>query len=231
MKHIRILLWIAGLSLAIIAPIQFYRIHRAFGFISIGGLCLMVLPPILIISIAYMLKLIPRNGVIHGLSFVGLIGILLCYALLSLGLEDWISARPISDLQKYEKILNKWKQLAPDIVSHFPEPIPSSAQNIGFYFAPGFLQADSEIQLRFKIATGKINEYYEEFSKLKTKSYYGRTLVHYLPHKKEGELIELGEDFETLQFDNDPNHITEHGKEHGVIISKEKNEIIFWAEW
>jgi len=142
-----------------------------------------------------------------------------------------LSIRPISNIRKYEKILNEWKQFAPDLVSHFPERIPPDAKSIDFYFMPGFLQADSEIQLRFKTTHKKIEEYYDRFSKFATKTFRDRPFVHFKPHQKFGEVVELGKDFETFQFEKDPNHIPEHGKEHGVIISREKNEIIFWAEW
>ena len=231
MKVIRIVLWITGLILAVIAPIQLYRSHRASGFIGPLLFLFLVLPPILIIGTACALKIKSKNRLIHYLSIVGLIVILLYYILLSLGLEMFISAHSVIDIQKYEKILNQWKEFAPDIVYHFPKSIPSDAQNVEFYFRPGILQSDSVIQLRYKTSPEEISKLYDRYSKLKTQSYYGRELIHFIPHQRDADIIELGKDFETLQFDENPDHIPEHAKEHGVIISKEKNEIIFWAEW
>jgi hypothetical protein len=231
MKHIRLCIWITGILLAVLAPIQLYRSHRAFGFWTAFEFIYLILPPILFIGTAYLLNKKPGNSTLHIISCSCLTGVLGFYTLITLGMEMFINSRPIINVNKYENVLSQWKQFAPDIVSHFPDPIPPDAQNIEFYFSPGLFQADDEIQLRFKTTSEIISDYYNEFLKITTKSYYGETFVHFLPHKKDGQIIELGQDFEVLQFDKDPNNIHEHGKRHGVIINKRENIIIFWAEW
>lgn len=159
MKFTKIVLWIVGVVLVVIAPIQLYRIHRAFGTITSGAVLFLILPAILITGMAFIVKKWPTNKMLEALSVVALGLTLLWYIPLTFGIEAWISAEPVSDIGKYKKILTKWKQSAPDIVSHFPESIPPEAQDVDFYFSPGFLQADSEIQLRFKTTPKNIEEY------------------------------------------------------------------------
>ena len=227
MRIRNILFGTLGFTLVAISVIQLYRIHEAFGFIAPEGFLVFVLLPILIIGATYIQKRVSGRKLISMFGLAAVIAILIFNIILSIALEPWIAVRPVHDVRKYEEILNKWKHSSPEIVNHFPASIPLDAKEVDFYYRPGFLQSSSEIQLRFKSTPEQITEYYERFSKIKTKSYHGRTLVHFEPHKQDGHIIELGEDFETLQFDE-----PEHGeREHGVIISKEKNEIIFWAEW
>ena len=137
----------------------------------------------------------------------------------------------VDDINRYESILEEWKEFAPDIVSHFPEVIPSDAQNTEFYYRPGFLQSDSRIELQYRTTSEKIESLYKKFSKIKTMSSYGGTLVHFPPNGEDADIIELGKDWEIMHFDKDPENLPEYSKEHGVMITREKNEIIYWAEW
>ncbi|MDH4201874.1 MAG: hypothetical protein OEV87_03185 [Phycisphaerae bacterium] len=139
---------------------------------------------------------------------------------------------PITDIQQYSKIIEEWKSFSPEIVSHFPKEIPPEATNVDFYYFPGFLQSGSRIELRFQAEKVEIDAYYENFKEFTTKSWHGDTWVHRRPRGEgDSEIIELSKDFEIMQFDENPDDLPEHSKEHGVAISKEKNEIIFWAEW
>ena len=138
----------------------------------------------------------------------------------------------VYDVTKYESILKEWKEFAPDMVNHFPEAIPPDAQNTEFYFQPGFLQMGSRIELRYKSTPGNIKSLYEQFSKLKTHANQGEILlVHFVTGRNNADIIELGEDWVAMHFEECPDNLREHTKEYGVMISREKNEIIYWAEW
>jgi hypothetical protein len=137
----------------------------------------------------------------------------------------------VVDLAQYESILKEWKESVPEIVSHFPETIPSDVQNAEFYFEPGLMQADPRIELRYKTSSENIQTLYEKFSKQKTKLSYGGVFCHRPPEGGNGNIIELGTDWETMEFEEDPDHLPEHSSAYGVIISREKNEIIYWANW
>lgn len=161
---------------------------------------------------------------------IGLTGLFFICLITFFASQKIAYTKPVYDIDTYENILKQLKEFAPDMVYHFPESIPEDVQNVDFYFRHG-LHAKFEIQLRYKISPDKILEYYETYSQLKTKSCYGKTFVHFLDNKAGSEIIELSEDFEVLQLDKNPDRIIENNKGHGVKISKEKNEIIFWAEW
>jgi hypothetical protein len=231
MKYIRLFIWITGILLAIAAPVQLYRMHKAFGFWTVIEFIYLGLPPVLFIGIAYILTKKSKNNTFHVVSLVCLMGVLGCYTFLSLGLEMFINARPVTDVSQYKNIMDQWKISALDIVSHFPDPIPPDAQEVEFYFSPGFLQADAQLQLKYKTTPKKIVEYYEEYSRITTKSYCGDVPYYFLSQKSENKIFESHNDFETLEFDKDPNNIPEHGKRHGVIINRKENVIIFWADW
>jgi hypothetical protein len=139
---------------------------------------------------------------------------------------------PVKNIQEYETVLNEWKRFAPDIITHFPDKIPSEATNVNFYYFPGFLQSDPRIELRFQTEKAKIDTYYENYKKVTTKSWHGDTWVHRKPpSESDSEIIQLDKDFEIMQFDENPDNLPEHSKEHGVAINKGTNEIIFWAKY
>ena len=141
------------------------------------------------------------------------------------------ATRPVADVGEYGRVLGEWKEFAGEIVGHFPEAVPADAEDVSFYFWPGFLQSDARIELRFRTGHESIDRYYETFSKRATKFTSGAMLIHFVRGRGQADVTELGPDYVVMQFDADPNNIPEHGKEHGVIMSREKNEIIFWAEW
>lgn len=231
MKYIILFIWITGILLAIIAPVQLYRVHKAFGFLTVIEFIYLVLPPVLFIGTAYILNKKSENNTFHIISCICLMGILGFYTLLTLGQEMFIDSRPVTDISQYKRILNQWKKSASDIVSHFPDPIPADALEADFYFSPSFLQADAQLQLKYKTTSEKIEELYKDYSKIATKSYCGNVPFYFLSQKSENEVFESRNDFETLEFDKDPNSIHEHGKRHGVIINRKENVIIFWADW
>ncbi len=211
--------------------VQLYRVHSVFGGGAFQAFLMFLLPGVLVLGAALLSARWPKNKWLHGAGLMGFACAATVFFVLSLGLEMWVSAQPVSDIRAYEKILNQWKSWAPEMVSHFPQSVPADADDISFYFFPGVLQADAEIQLRFRTTPEKILAYYEHFSGMKTRSDFGMTLIHFSPRGGEGQIIELGEDYEVLGLNPEMEQIAEHVKEYGVIISREKNEIVFWAEW
>ena len=71
-------------------------------------------------------------------------------------------------------------------------------------------------------------DFHKIFSKIKTKSYHGGNLQYYISSER-SEVIDLSDDYEGMQLDEDPDNIPEHENKREVIISRDKNEIIFWA--
>lgn len=136
----------------------------------------------------------------------------------------------ITDIDKYPKIISRWKKSAPEIVAHFPNEIPSEASDVYFYFSPCFLQADGHIELMFKTQTDTIDTYHKKFKEIATQSYKGGHHHPIYTYKNIDEKsFGLPEDFEIMFFQPDPENTPEHKPEYGVVISKKENIIIFWA--
>ncbi len=141
------------------------------------------------------------------------------------------ASRPVLDVGEYERVLGEWKEFAGDIVWHFPEAVPGDAEDAGFYYWPGLYQSDARIELRVRVGAEEMEQYYEAFSGRATKLVRGAALTHFVRGRGEVDVVEPGDDYVVMHFDAEAEDIAEHGKQHGVIMSREKKEIIFWAEW
>lgn len=156
----------------------------------------------------------------------------------------WDNPGEITDVGQYEGILSRhWEN---ELVSHFPRPIPSDARNVRFSFRPAFLQGGAHVQLRHSAPPGEIRRLYAQFSEKKTKSFIGGeadddenrrermpTTSFYTSGSGNNE---FPDDYEVMVFDKVPKEedwtegYWDHGQSHGVAISKERNEIVYWAE-
>lgn len=151
---------------------------------------------------------------------------------------------PVTDPARYNEILTgRWED-EKDLVSHFPRWIPKDATQVRFSFEQGFLQGGSHLQLRCHLPAERIAELHDQFAKFTTKSFFGApshtdlnsvympsTYFHTAdqPHPD----ANFPDDFEVMIFDpvpQDNNVDWNHAHSHGVAISKQRNEIVYWAE-
>jgi len=184
----------------------------------------------------------------HAVAIVIGIPSILLMAFIGLGVEMWLDAtRVVTDVAQYEEVLDGYWSFDPKLVGHFPRPIPADARDVRFSFAPAFLQGGAHVQLRYAATPEAVSRLYAEYSAKKTKSFLGGdTNVHmnteegmpttffYTGSAKE---LDFPDDYEIMIFDEvlkeedrPPGFYWNHGKSHGVAISKERNEIIYWAE-
>lgn len=142
------------------------------------------------------------------------------------------------------KSLRNWNF---ELVSHFPESIPTKAKGIRFSFTPGFLQGGMYVQLRYATNPKQIDQLYEHFSQKKQKLFLGGdTNVHMneeegMPttffYTSDSKGNSFPTDYEIMTFDpvlkkedRPKGFYWNHGRSHGVAISKLRNEIIYWAQ-
>jgi hypothetical protein len=164
---------------------------------------------------------------------------------ITLGAEIFIIATTeVTDIKKYDEILDEYWKFNDELVSHFPRPIPSDAKDVRFSFLPGFLQGGAHVQLRYSVPASAISELYDRFSKTKTKSFTGGTWSDYINmkggmptpyyHTSGSDNHDFPKDFEIMVFDEVPKEgdipTWNHGESHGVAISRENNVIVYWAE-
>lgn len=154
----------------------------------------------------------------------------------------------IRNVKKYPSVLrNYWSR---DLVDHFPKQIPDDAKDVRFIYRMGFLQSGSYIQLYYSAGPAKINELYERFSKMKTKSFQGGGMFDHVNngdgmpttnfYTGKTKSLKFPKDYELMIFDWIPSEKEKklhnfsrsfnHGKSHGVAISKKRNTIVYWAE-
>jgi len=157
----------------------------------------------------------------------------------------YIYPRETHNLRKYPALRAQWNS---ELVWHFPEEVPKSATLKKFSYAPGFLQGGAHIQLRLSLPQEEIRDLYQYFSEKSTKSFLGGGNTNHHMNVKDGmptTFYKTGEkgqssfpdDFEIMIFDTvwpeserPDGHYWNHGRSHGIAISKVRNEIIYWAE-
>ena len=166
------------------------------------------------------------------------------WALATLGIEILHHATSdVTNPRKYEKVLKEHWNYPQKLVAHFPPSIPTDAQNVRFSFRPVFLQGGAHIQLRYSASPEIIDELYERLSVQKTKSYYGGQSSEHMNmeggmpttifYTSGSENFEFPDDYEIMIFDElvtQNGGYWNHGKSHGVAISRQRNEIVYWAE-
>lgn len=184
----------------------------------------------------------------HGIAIpIGLIVIVIWGAIILWCHLFFSNISDVTNPRKYEHVLTKRWYYSDALISHFPSSIPNDAQNVRFSFRPAFLQGGAHIQLRYSASPEKIDELYERFSVQKTKSYYGGQSGEHMNmeggmpttifYTSGSENFEFPDDYEIMildrvltQEERAAGYSWNHGKSHGVAISKESNEIVYWAE-
>lgn len=213
------------------------------------ALCLFNFIPFLLFLAAYMLirNLSEKSKIRIAVNIISSL-ILACYILFLYVMNFWIPViYGIRNIEKYPSILkNNWRK---DLVEHFPRKISVDAKDIRFFYRMGFMQGGSCIQLYYSTSPEKINELYERFSKMKTRSFQGGGKYE---HINQGGMPttnfyfentvdhKFPDDYELMIFDWVPSEKEKkrrnlqisfnHGKSHGVAISKKRNKILYWAE-
>jgi len=158
---------------------------------------------------------------------------------------------PITTASKYNNVMTlRWHDQ--QLIEHFPEQIPSDAENTRFYYRAGFLQGGSTIELRVKVPAKHVEEVYTAYRPKAKIILNGAekldrgtsnpdmlpkwSFVTFPPNENEipGTHTLLPKDFEILLLSSEPykSNPTDwnHGKATGISISRQRREIIYWAE-
>jgi hypothetical protein len=217
------------------------------GQVEFGSNWKFLIPPA-VCGAAYLLARKYPRPLVHATAMP--VCVLICAAWLSLivfahGFQ--MALAPVTDTGQYQTILNTRWNLNGDFTAHFPRPIPRGVQDVRFYYQPAFGQGAEIIQLRYRTTPAEISELYDRFAALKTKaSFGGENDLHM--NEPEGmpttsfwtsgsDDRRFPLDFEIMIFDKllmekdwPEGFYWNHGSSHGVAISKQRNEIVYWAE-
>lgn len=172
------------------------------------------------------------------------------FILFDIALMLW-QLTPISAVSKYENVKRlRWHRK--DLVEHFPETIPSGARDPRFYYRAGFLQGGASIELRLQLSAESVEEVYATYMLLAKSIFNGANKLPsgsnnpgilpkwrfftFPPEQNEtaGVPTLLPQDFENMLLSSYPYKSKptdwNHGESSGIAISKERSEIIYWAE-
>ena len=167
------------------------------------------------------------------------------FVVFSFVLMSW-QGMMITNPRLYEIVLNhRW--LATDLIEHFPESIPKSAENVVFYYTGGLLQAGSTLELRVRLSAEAVDEVernyrpqaigrFDAVRKPASDDVTVKILpkLHFqtLPAEANWALRTAPlEEFETLLLQAPEPVNLNHPKAAGVSIDRARNEVIYWAEY
>ena len=182
--------------------------------------------------------------------FANLTALVVLFVLFEFALAFWQLAH-ITDVSKYENVKTlRW--LRADLIEHFPDTIPATAQNPKLHYNGAFLQGGAAIELRLQMPAESVEEIYSTFIR-QAKAVYRGVEQHsrgaddlnrgpkwhfytWPPQNNETQdaASPLPQDFEIILLSSKPYHSNptdwNHGERAGVSISKKRNEIIYWAQ-
>ena len=233
-----------ALLFGVVGLIQCVRWTHSSGTVSVGYLINFL--PSIVFAVVYKVTAKTSRLLIHVAAIP--LYLLACgiWGFVTLGMEMVTSATTeVTDVRKYDEILKNYWSSSPDLVSHFPNPIPSNAEEVRFSFLPGFLQGGAHVQLRYSSTARDISELYERFSAKKRKSFFGGDTNDHM-NQTNGmptttfytgptNQFKFPDDYELMIFDPILTNGTagfdwNHGQSHGVAISTNRHEIVYWAE-
>jgi len=184
-------------------------------------------------------------------KFIGfLVAIVIFFYVFDAALMLW-QLTPITIASKYQNVMTlRWHDQ--HLVEHFPEQIPSDAGNPRFYYRAGFLQGGSTIELRVQMPAKDVEKVYASYRPRAEAIFNGGIKLErgtdnpdmlpkwsfftFPPDENEtpGTYSLLPKDFEILLLSSHPykSNPTDwnHGQSSGISISRQRREIIYWAE-
>ena len=175
------------------------------------------------------------------------IAILTAIAVLALLIIWCLFLRPtafreeVYDTAEYEKVLAHYRKHRPTIVSHFPHPIPSDANDARFYFLPHRYRGEANIRLidahlsrgkeacirlSYDTSPEQLAELHETFSAQATMTFKPGEEEIFMCYFEIPSPAQIPRDYEMLILSHDPNH---RALTHGVAFNQQINRIMYWA--
>jgi hypothetical protein len=151
--------------------------------------------------------------------------------------EPRVETRPT----KYAALMAEWAPTG--LVAHFPNPLPPAASIIKLWAFPGFMQGGASFQIRLSLPADEVSKVYDDAVKAAKDSYDGGDAVKSVNSKKGGlygtsfhtsddKQRDFPDDYRVFVFaaESFGDNTWNHGQSHGVVVSKQRNEVIYYAE-
>ena len=162
--------------------------------------------------------------------------------------HEWTAT--ITDIRQYETIMAKCShaKLYEPLFEHFPLSVPGDAAMSRFSYQPQFLQGGGHFQLRLKLSPVEIENLSAKFEAQATKFFLGGDSGKHMNEKEGMPTADFHtsddgrrafpDDYKIMIFDpllpeseRRPGFYWNHGTSHGVAISKDRSEIVYWTEF
>ncbi len=236
MKKLEWLYLVLAILFSAIGIIQCYRWSRT-GIITSFITYLFFFTPAIIFWATFTLKQFTKQKILLNIAIVLCWIVVGIWGFLTIPAEMILpSLTNVTNIKKYEKILNGYWSFHKDLVKHFPSKIDADMKKVKFFFCPAFLQGGACIQLRYTTTDENIAELYKHFSEIKNQTFIGGDCNDHLReadvwttnfYTNDSESYEFPDDFEIIVIHSEGFN---HGESCGVAISKMKKIIVYWAE-
>lgn len=175
------------------------------------------------------------------LALVGLLGFALIRhrVLTSLG-----PPKTVESLEQYERVLRDWKKTG--LVDHFPSQVPANAEWVRFASFPGYMQGGGWVQIRMELPGPEVKRLYEHATKTAKRHHDGGHSLSLIngrfdgvasadPHTLGTETFSFPDDYRIFIFYAKPHkkgsgHDWNHGRSKGMVVSLQRNEVLYFAE-
>jgi hypothetical protein len=144
---------------------------------------------------------------------------------------------------RYSLLINDWRPTG--LITHFPKPLPATASNIRISAFPGFLQGGAWFQVRMTLPTAQVSKVYADAANFAKDFYDGGGRYSSVNSKTNGlpgtsfltsdnnKQSEFTADYRIFVFAAQSRGGIppfQSGKSCGVVISRQRNEVIYFAE-
>ena len=230
-------------ALAVVQCIRWADVDAA------GVGCVLNFLPAMAFLVTYLLSREQRRRVFHAVAIPLCVLVVGIWGCVTVTVEFLIHATAeVTNVEKYAEILDTYWDSRRDLVGHFPRPIPTDARTVRFSFRPAFMQAGAHVQLRCSLPPEQIDEQYTDFASKKTKSFFGGNASDHMGVREgmptssfytgDTKDTRFPPDYEIMildevlkEKDRSADFYWNHGRCHGVAISRERHEIVYWAEF
>lgn len=153
-------------------------------------------------------------------------------------------SEPVKGVRYYRRLIEHFKNHNIKMPEYFPQADDNTYDLIGLSYSPGELQASTYMQLRCKVSPSVFDSLYTIYNEKKRYSFLGgNTSIHLnsesgIPttsfytnsHITNRSNLVFPNDYEILVFEASRKG-DNHGKSVGVVLSKQRSEVIYYAEF
>ena len=230
-------MWLTVKLMAKVADLEAHGLNPEWSFLHFL--------PSLILFMAVVFVFISRRGHLVVLASSMVLSLALTMSIwIGLGLVEATQLR--TNPGEYQGVRTKWLS-ASDLDEHFPGQIPPNAEAVRFFFRPRFLMGPMELYLRYRTNTEELVKLRKIAEQKRNPACDLKGIIAGVPDLNQFQKPfdqdfppyqkYLPADFDLYYFDEDfpemrqEEWVWNHGSHHGMAISAQRGEVLYWAEY